>query len=240
MPAWSDHWILTQSLLYILSKIAKGGRNMKAIAINGSPRHGWNTELLLKEALRGAVDTGAEVELIQLYDLAFTGCRSCFACKRKGAELCRCYLRDDLSPVLDRVLQADAIFLGSPIYFSDVSAQTHCFLERLRFILMTYDDYQKQLFEGHINAGVFFTMNASLEQYKAGLEGSLDGKVSTLRRLGGRVKVYPCCDTLQFSNYSAYHAATFDEAHKQAVHADQFPKDLQAAYDMGLRLTEGH
>lgn len=62
---------------------------MKAIAINGSPRKGWNTEKLLKEALRGAESVGAETELVQLYDLNYTGCKSCFACKRQGAESCQ-------------------------------------------------------------------------------------------------------------------------------------------------------
>ncbi len=53
---------------------------MKAIAINGSPRKGWNTDMLLKEALHGAVDAGAETEL------TFSVCKSYFACKRAGAE----------------------------------------------------------------------------------------------------------------------------------------------------------
>ena len=64
---------------------------MKAIAINGSPRKSWNTDLILQEALKGAADAGAEVEMVHLYDLNFTGCRSCFACKRKGAEPAKCF-----------------------------------------------------------------------------------------------------------------------------------------------------
>ena len=69
---------------------------MKAIAINGSPRKGWNTDMLLKQALKGASDAGAETELIQLSELTFSGCRSCFACKRAGAETGRCMWKDDL------------------------------------------------------------------------------------------------------------------------------------------------
>ena len=80
---------------------------MKAIAINGSPRKGWNTDLVLQEALKGAADAGAEVEMIHLYDLNFTGCRSCFACKRKGAELAKCFWKDDLSPVLESNARLD-------------------------------------------------------------------------------------------------------------------------------------
>ncbi|MDR3193548.1 MAG: NAD(P)H-dependent oxidoreductase, partial [Treponema sp.] len=56
---------------------------MKAIGINGSPRKGWNTFLLVQEALKGAASRGAETVLVNLYDLAFSGCLSCFECKRK-------------------------------------------------------------------------------------------------------------------------------------------------------------
>lgn len=59
---------------------------MKVIAINGSPRKNWNTHKLLNAALEGAKSMGAETEIIHLYDLNYTGCRSCFACKRKGLQ----------------------------------------------------------------------------------------------------------------------------------------------------------
>ena len=54
---------------------------MKIIAINGSPRKGWNTDILLKKALEGAASAGAETEMVYLYDLKFRGCISCMACK---------------------------------------------------------------------------------------------------------------------------------------------------------------
>ena len=59
---------------------------MNVIAFNGSPRKKWNTATLLKKALEGAASQGAETELIHLYDLAFKGCISCFACKTKGGK----------------------------------------------------------------------------------------------------------------------------------------------------------
>ena len=54
---------------------------MKTIILNGSPRKNWNTALMLKEAGKGAESVGAEVEYIDLFDLSYTGCRSCMACK---------------------------------------------------------------------------------------------------------------------------------------------------------------
>lgn len=211
---------------------------MKVIAVNGSPRKGWNTSRLLQEALRGAEAAGAETELVHLYDLSFTGCRSCFACKRIGAQPCHCYWKDDLSPLLDRVLAADVLLLGFPVYFGEMSAQMHCFIERLDFILMTYDDYRAVPFQGRVDLGIFSTMNASLEWFEAEFRPRLEKKLATLgRRLNGRIDICPSCDTLQFSNYGAFHAAMFDEAHKKAVHETQFPKDLQMAFDLGHRLA---
>ena len=53
------------------------------MAFNGSPRmKGWNTVTLLEKALEGAASTGAKTELVQLYDLNFSGCISCFSCKK--------------------------------------------------------------------------------------------------------------------------------------------------------------
>ena len=69
---------------------------MKATIINASPRKNWNTSQLLKSALEGAKSVGADTEYIDLYDLNFTGCRSCLACKRKDVQRCKCYWKDDV------------------------------------------------------------------------------------------------------------------------------------------------
>ena len=74
---------------------------MKIMAVNGSPRKTWNTATLLKRALKGAASQGADTELIHLYDLRFTGCTSCFACKitelptqRECLAMLGCYGKD--------------------------------------------------------------------------------------------------------------------------------------------------
>ena len=60
---------------------------MKIMAFNGSPRKKkWNTVTLLKSALEGAASVGAETELVQLYDLDFSGCISCFSCCSTAAK----------------------------------------------------------------------------------------------------------------------------------------------------------
>ena len=87
---------------------------MKVVILNGSPRKNWSTAQLLREAQKGAESVGAQTEYIDLFDLSYTGCRSCLACKRKGAERCKCFWRDDLSPVIDRIFAADALIIGCP------------------------------------------------------------------------------------------------------------------------------
>ena len=210
---------------------------MKAIAINGSPRKGWNTDLLLQQALKGAADAGAETELIQLSDLSFSGCRSCFACKRAGAETGRCMWKDDLQPVLDKMLAADVVFMGSPIYLGNVSGMMYCLMERLVFSLLSYDDYSKKLFHGHVNSCFFFTMNAPKVFANTAYRKVMKQYSNAMKRLGGSSEYYAACDTLQFKDYSRFAAGTFNEAHKRKVREEQFPKDLQAAYDIGHRLA---
>jgi len=209
---------------------------MKAIGINGSPRKGWNTDLILQEALKGAADAGAEVELIHLYDLNYTGCRSCMACKRKGAEPAKCFWKDDLTPLLDKILAADAVFFGVPIYFGEITSQMHALLERLSFILMTYDDYTKKLFHGKVNCGCFYTMNVQREGYEKMYADRMRQSFQVLQKLNGQIMEYACCDTWQFHDYAKFQTASLDVERKRKTREEQFPKDLAAAYQIGQKL----
>ena len=120
---------------------------MKLLAINGSPRKKWNTGMLLEKALEGAASRGAETELVHLYDLTYTGCTSCFACKLKdGKSYGKCAVRDDLTPFLRRYTDADALILGSPIYFGTVTGEMRCFMERLLFPYHVYTSPPSSLF----------------------------------------------------------------------------------------------
>ena len=113
---------------------------MYVIGINGSPRKHGNTATLLEHALKGAESEGAETELVHLYDLEYTGCTSCFACKTLGGKSYgRCAVKDGLTPLLKKIEKdADAIILGSPIYFGTDTGMMRSFLERLIFPYLTY------------------------------------------------------------------------------------------------------
>lgn len=211
---------------------------MKTIILNGSPRKNWNTAMLLKEAEKGAREAGSETEYIDLYDLQFTGCRGCMACKRKDGERCKCFWKDDLSPVIDRIFQADSLIIGSPIYLGDITSQVHALIERLHFCALSYDDYSNY-FKGKVNVGIILTMNAPKGYYEQSYLGKAKEVEQIFSALNGNVEVYAACDTLQVNDYSKFNMAGFSEEHKKEMREMQFPVDLEEAFRLGERLARG-
>lgn len=206
---------------------------MKTIILNGSPRKNWNTAQVLKEAKRGAESAGDEVEYIDLYDLNYNGCRSCMACKRKGiADPCKCYWKDELSPVLEKIWQADRLITGTPIYFGEPTGGFRSFMERIVFPTLSYNDYSS-LYQGHLDIDIFVPMNMPLDFYKDSYEKRVQEYFAPMRGLKGEVRIIPVCDTLQVKDYSKYDMAGFSEEHKKAVHESDFPKMLEQAFKIG-------
>ena len=118
---------------------------MKAMFFNGSPRKNWNTAKALDAAAEGAKSVGFDVERVDLYDVKFNGCASCFACKLKNRKTNGvCAIRDELRPILERARQADVLVIGSPVYFSYPTGVMRSFLERLAFPVYSYE-YEKLL-----------------------------------------------------------------------------------------------
>jgi multimeric flavodoxin WrbA len=99
---------------------------MKILALNGGPRKGGNTELLLVEALRGAKEQGGEVTLYNLNTLSLRPCQDCGGCDDSG----RCIISDDMQAIHAAIRAADRIIVASPIFFFSVSAQTKIMIDR--------------------------------------------------------------------------------------------------------------
>lgn len=208
------------------------------ILLNASPRKNFNTAQLLQQAQQGAEAAGATTELIHLYDLQFTGCRSCLACKRRGLERNKCYWKDDLSPLIDKILHAHAVIIGSPIYMGVPTAHFHALYERLGFCVLSYDDRSSYL-DRSVNVGLIYTMNAPQTYYEAAMRPALAPVEAGFKHLlKGEVLTYASCDTFQVPDYSKYNMAMFDPAHKAEVHRTQFPQDLQAAFALGKKLAQ--
>ncbi len=206
---------------------------MKTVIINGSPRKNWNTAQLLKAAQKGAESAGMEVEYIDLYDIAFTGCRSCLSCKRKDIDNpYKCYWKDELTPVLESILNADRLIIGSPIYYGEPTAAVRALLERITFPAMSYSTYQS-VFNGKIDVDVILTMNASEEYYNQAYDAKMNEYFAPMRFLNGEIRFHPVCDTLQVEDYSKYEMAGFSEEHKRTVHDKLFPFALNEAFKLG-------
>lgn len=219
-----------------------GGIPMKVMAFNGSPRkRNWNTVTLLNEALEGAASVDAETELIHLYGLNFSGCLSCFSCKRlRRQEDGVCAVQDDLTPVLDRVRNADALIIGTPVYYGSESASTRALLERLFFPYNDYSIAMKSLFPRRIRTALIYTMNVSEELLKMlGYDLHFASTKTHLERYFGPCELLLSTDTLQYSDYEKYESEMFDEKAKVKRHAEVFPEDCGRAFELGVRVASG-
>jgi multimeric flavodoxin WrbA len=98
----------------------------RIIAVYGSPRRQGNTATLLKRAVSGALDAGAEVNEIILRDLKMSPCLEIYGCKKEG----KCVIKDDFQKVIDQILSAQGLMLASPIFFYTVSAHTKILMDR--------------------------------------------------------------------------------------------------------------
>ena len=212
---------------------------MKAIAFNGSPRKKWNTVTLIENALEGAASKGADTELVHLYDYDFKGCVSCLACKTiNGRSYGKCAMRDALRPLLEKAAEADAIILGSPIYFGSATGEMRSFMERLLFPYLTYTDPPQSLFPRKIKSGLVYTMNVTEEDMeKRGYGQHLDIMKMVMGLVFGASETLYCFDTLQIDDYSRILATRFDPVKKAARRRDVFPDDCRKAFEMGARLA---
>lgn len=213
---------------------------MKVIAINGSPRKKWNTATLLEKALEGAASEGAETEMIHLYDLNFKGCTSCFACKLKdGKSYGKCAVKDDLTPVLEKLKDADAVVLGSPIYLGNSTGEMRSFMERYVFPYLVYSNETPTLYPKNIPVGFIYTMGIKEEYFDMfGLGKTIELNENFSKRIFGHSESLCSTDTYQFDDYSKYVADRFDPEEKAKRRKEVFPQDCQKAFEMGVRFVK--
>jgi multimeric flavodoxin WrbA len=212
---------------------------MKVIGINGSPRKTWNTATLLKKALEGAASQGADTEFVHLYDLTYKGCTSCFACKIiDGPSNGRCALKDDLTPIFKKIEEeADAIILGSPVYFGAASGEIRSFMERLFFAPFIYSQPPRSAFPRKIRTGFIYTMNVSEDLcQKFKYDVMLKTTEALLKRTFGEAETFCCYDTYQFPDYSKVVMEYMDPIKKAARRTEIFPEDCRKAFEFGRRM----
>jgi multimeric flavodoxin WrbA len=101
---------------------------MNVLAINGSPRKNGNTDYLLKEVLSVIEKEGIKCETVRIGGKKVNGCIACMKCKKQKDG--KCHIKNDLlNEVIEKMVKADAIIIGSPVYFTDVTAETKALLD---------------------------------------------------------------------------------------------------------------
>ncbi len=215
---------------------------MKFYAINGSPRKKNNTATLLQSALDGIKSVkgeAAEVELIHLYDVDYKPCVSCFHCKQIGGKSYgKCAVKDDLTPIMEKLSQADGIIFGSPIYFGNITGKIRCFLERFMFQYLVYDANYSSLAPKHMPTAFIYTMGVPDEvRLEIGYPNALQYVEMFLEKMFSKPETMSCCNTYQF-DYSKYKSDAFSEAAKAAHRDTQFPKDCEQAFRIGVNMAE--
>ncbi|ADL49973.1 flavodoxin family protein [Clostridium cellulovorans] len=217
---------------------------MKVYAINGSPRKNKNTATLLQKALDGvkeaAKDKEVETEIINLYDLNYTGCKSCFACKRiGGTSYGKCAVKDDIHEVLEKISQADGVIFGSPIYFGTITGQLQSFLERLLFPYLVYDKNYSTISPKKMPIAFIYTMNVAEDfMDNVGYLSTFNKTESTIGRIFTKPSVMYSNNTYQFDDYSKYESSAFSEEEKAAHRKVQFPLDCEKAFEIGKSLIK--
>ena len=213
---------------------------MKFFAVNGSPRPNCNTAQLLDKALEGvkSICPDAEVERVDLYKIPFNGCKSCFACKKiNGRHYGKCVYNDDFKPILNEIVMADGVILGSPIYFSDVTGVMRCFIERFTFPFFVYDEGEN-IAPKRMPTAFIYTMNLDEESSKNfGYENIFDRAELAIDAVFSKPIRFCSYDTYQFKDYSKYKMEVFNEEDKYHVRKTQFPKDLESAFEIGKKIA---
>lgn len=109
---------------------------MKVIGISGSPRKDGNTDALIKKVFENLEKEGIETELIRIGGKAIRGCLGCGKCAEMQNETC-IIKNDPVNEIIGKMKEADGIILGSPTYFSDVTAEMKALIDRAGFVSYT-------------------------------------------------------------------------------------------------------
>ena len=122
---------------------------MKVVAFNGSPRKNGNTMYLIKKVLEPVEESGINTEIIQVGGRNIHGCIACFNCFKNKDK--RCNVKNDiLNECLEKMIEADAIIIGSPTYFANVTAEIKALIDRAGLVAIA----NSGLLENKIGAAV--------------------------------------------------------------------------------------
>lgn len=201
---------------------------MKSIVINADPKRKGINAKLMKSAVDGAQSVGAEVEYVDLYKFDFSGCRVCLICKR-DEDVCKCYWRDELSSLIERIFVCDSLLIGVPIFFSHPSSHYMALLERLIYSMVSYNTGNK--FKGKVNVGLFYTINYSKDYFESSVRPNLKQSEDLLKMLNGKVVID------SFSNISRNDVSNKSEDEINSKER-QLAMDLESIFEIAADLSK--
>ena len=201
---------------------------MKTVVINAGPKRRDNNAKLMKSAAEGAEMAGADVDYIDLYSLDLRGCMNCAICKQDG-RTGKCYWRDEVSPLIENILAADCLLIGSPIFFSEPTSHYRALMERLIYCIVSYD--VGNTFKGKINVGLFYTINFSKEYFEKSVRPNLKLSEDLFKMFNGEVVIYTSC------NFTKRDLAKLDED-EVSLKEKEFSFDLDSAFEIGKKLSK--
>jgi multimeric flavodoxin WrbA len=147
-------------------------------------------------------------------------------------------MNDGLTPVLEKLTEANALLLGSPIYFGTVTGEMRSCMERLLFPYLTYTRPPGSLFDRKIPTAFIYTMNVSeqlMKEYCYPVHISLNENV--LSRTFGQSESLCSFETLQFEDYDKVVFSYFDPEERRERRRTVFPEDCRKAFELGASLA---
>ena len=201
---------------------------MKAIVINADPKRRGHNAQLMKKAGEGAASVGAEVDYVDLYRMDLSGCRICLICKQ-DEDSCKCYWRDELSPLIEDIFNSDVLLMGVPIFFSQPSSHYMALLERLIYSLVSYKTGNK--FKGHVNVGLFYTINYPKDYFEENIRPHIKQSEDLLKMLNGKV-VIDSFYNISKNDYASEDSDSIDSKE------NQFLDDLEKVFNMAAELSK--
>ena len=108
---------------------------MNVTAVNGSPRPEGNTSILLTKVSEALQSEGVSTEIVQLGKQRIRGCAACYKCFENANRACS-FKDDGFNEIAEKVFASDGLLIGSPTYFTDVSAETKAFIDRLGIVAL--------------------------------------------------------------------------------------------------------
>ncbi|MTI70335.1 MAG: flavodoxin family protein [Firmicutes bacterium] len=204
---------------------------MKVLGIVGSKRKKGNTSALVKETLKVLETDGIETELINLGDYDIKSCNGCEGCK----DTFKCVIKDDMKKLYPLILESDAIVLGSPTYFYNISSDMKAFLDRCySFEVFSDDDRSVWMSINEAMGGKYAVVLAVCEQNAEEDMGfTAEAMTKPLEALGYRV-----IDTIKILRlFSKGEALKDDKALEQAKRAgEKLAKTLKLRKEIERKL----